>query len=41
MVCALCEEPSEFWFGSLCKKCRKIKHYQEQKINKLLKKLKK
>ena len=27
MVCALCEEPSEFWFGSLCKQCRKIKHY--------------
>ena len=27
MVCALCEKPSEFWFGSLCGKCRKIKHY--------------
>tara|TARA_R110002073_G_scaffold307835_1_gene477657 strand:+ start:194 stop:436 length:243 start_codon:yes stop_codon:yes gene_type:complete len=26
MVCALCEKPSEFWFGSLCGKCRKIKH---------------
>ena len=27
MVCVLCEKPSEFWFGSLCSKCRKIKHY--------------
>jgi len=27
MVCALCEKTSEFWFGSLCEKCRKIKHY--------------
>lgn len=26
MVCALCEKSSEFWFGSLCAKCRKIKH---------------
>ena len=26
MVCALCEKSSEFWFGSLCGKCRKIKH---------------
>lgn len=25
--CALCEKPSEFWFGTLCEKCRKIKHY--------------
>lgn len=27
MVCAICEKTSEFWFGSLCSSCRKIKHY--------------
>ena len=28
MVCILCEKkPVEFWFGSFCSDCRRIKHH--------------
>tara|TARA_R110002096_G_scaffold169331_1_gene340998 strand:+ start:707 stop:961 length:255 start_codon:yes stop_codon:yes gene_type:complete len=28
MVCKLCEKNEvEYWFGSWCKSCRKVKHY--------------
>tara|TARA_R110000868_G_scaffold82309_1_gene232496 strand:- start:1245 stop:1499 length:255 start_codon:yes stop_codon:yes gene_type:complete len=26
-ACVMCENKNEFWFGSLCSNCRRIKHF--------------